>query len=93
MITARDLSVQGDQHQLILNQVSANFPPGQIHVIMGPNGSGKSTLLRCLCSLQPIKEGSIELAGRQASSFGIKELATLLSWTEAEHSRGPPPTA
>jgi ABC-type multidrug transport system ATPase subunit len=29
----------------ILREVSASFPPGQVHALMGPSGSGKSTIL------------------------------------------------
>lgn len=35
----------------VLNEVSADFPPGAITAVVGPNGAGKSTLLRVLLGL------------------------------------------
>jgi iron complex transport system ATP-binding protein len=34
--------------QLILNDISLQFEPGQFHLIIGPNGSGKSTFIKTI---------------------------------------------
>lgn len=40
----------------ILAGISAQFPSGEVSVIMGPSGSGKSTFLR-MCAGRPLKAG------------------------------------
>jgi putative ABC transport system ATP-binding protein len=46
-----------------LHQVSAEFSPGQLSVIVGPSGSGKSTLLHALAGIVVPQRGLI--------SFGV----------------------
>jgi ABC-2 type transport system ATP-binding protein len=41
---------------------------GQVVTMLGPNGSGKTTLFRLLCTLMPVQEGEIRVAGFSASS-------------------------
>ena len=45
----------------VLKGVNLKVGKGQVVVIIGPSGSGKSTLLRCVCLLEKIQEGSIEV--------------------------------
>lgn len=48
---------------LVLNRVNFNVEKGEKIVVCGPSGSGKSTLIRCLNSLEPHQEGSLEVDG------------------------------
>ena len=48
----------------ILRDVSLRAELGKITVILGRNGVGKTTLLKSMMGLVPIKNGSIELAGK-----------------------------
>lgn len=48
---------------LALNNVSADFRPGECHALMGENGAGKSTLGKLLAGLYKPDSGSIELNG------------------------------
>jgi len=45
----------------ILENLSIEFPRGQLSVIMGPSGCGKSTLLRCINFLELFDSGRIEI--------------------------------
>lgn len=40
------------------------FESGKIYGIVGVNGSGKSVLLKCLCGLEKIDTGNIQLDGK-----------------------------
>ena len=60
MITIENLtySIKG---KILINNVSADFESGKMHLILGPNGAGKSTTFKMLCGLlKPSKgEGTI----------------------------------
>jgi iron complex transport system ATP-binding protein len=43
----------------VVKEVSADFTPGSLHVIVGPNGSGKSTLLKAVAGEWPASTGNI----------------------------------
>ena len=47
MLSVRDLHARVDGKN-ILNGLTLDVEPGQVHAIMGPNGSGKSTLAQVL---------------------------------------------
>ena len=52
MIELHDLTV-GYGERTVLRDVSLDFPPGQVTVLLGPNGCGKSTLMKTALGLLP----------------------------------------
>ena len=54
----------------VLRGVDLDVLQGEVVVIIGPSGSGKSTLLRCVCQLEPIQRGEIEVEGVPISVGG-----------------------
>ncbi len=44
-------------------RVAFTVRPGEVLGVLGPNGAGKSTLLRAIAGLEPLSEGSVEVAG------------------------------
>lgn len=69
-------SVDGKQ---ILNGVSLEIAPGEIHAIMGPNGSGKSTLSYVLAGREgyEVTEGSVTFNGQDLLAMEPEERAVL----------------
>ena len=47
----------------VLRGIDLAVTQGEVVVIIGPSGSGKSTLLRCVCLLEAIQRGVIEVEG------------------------------
>ena len=47
----------------VLRGIDLEVAAGEVVVIIGPSGSGKSTLLRCVCLLEPIQRGEVEVEG------------------------------
>ncbi|NBX34826.1 sugar ABC transporter ATP-binding protein [bacterium] len=49
----------------VLQRVSLEFRPGEVHALMGENGAGKSTLMKMLAGLHQPDGGIIEWRGQQ----------------------------
>ena len=66
--------------QMILNDINADFPPGQLIGLIGPNGAGKSTLLRVLAGLQMIQEGHVSINGERLQKLQRIDLAKKMTY-------------
>ncbi len=64
---------QGDQTIEVLRGVDLAIAPGEIVALLGPSGSGKSTLLQAVGLLEGGFEGSIRIAGTEASKLNAHE--------------------
>jgi len=56
-----------------LNDVSLNFPAGELTALLGPSGCGKTTLLRIIAGLEGQDSGQVLLDGEDASSRHVRE--------------------
>jgi len=81
----------------VLNGVSLDIAPGEVHGLMGENGAGKSTLMKIVCGIEQPDEGEIVFKGKpvrfakpaDALNSGIsiihQELNSILDMTVAEN--------
>lgn len=61
-------SYDGDESNLVLDDVSLSVQRGSFLAVIGTNGSGKSTLARHFNALLPINSGSLRIAGIDATN-------------------------
>jgi iron complex transport system ATP-binding protein len=74
----QDLRVTlGDR--LVLPGIHLVVPAGRWTAVAGPNGAGKTTLLKALAHLLPAA-GSVQLLGRPAAQWSVRERARALAW-------------
>jgi len=80
VLDIRDLKrsfTQGDVTIHVLRGIDLAIQPGEIVALLGPSGSGKSTLLQAVGLLEGGFEGSIRIAGEEASALDNDGRTTL----------------
>ncbi len=60
---------------LALDNVSLDFPAGELVALLGPSGCGKTTLLRIIAGLEKADNGDVFLEGIDASGLHVRERA------------------
>ena len=56
-----------------LNNISLDFPEGQLVALLGPSGCGKTTLLRIIAGLEAADQGQVILEGQDATNVHVRE--------------------
>lgn len=74
MLTANNITFSVGQKRLI-EDISASFAPGQLHLIIGPNGAGKSTLIKVLARLLRPDSGTVKYEGLDVRDAREADLA------------------
>ncbi len=78
MIQVKNLTYTIGKKQ-ILNNISFQIEKGKIYGILGTNGSGKSTLLKALSRINPVKNSTIFLDGKDINQYSSKQLAQTIA--------------
>lgn len=68
---------QGGVRIDVLRGIDLSIRPGEIVALLGPSGAGKSTMLQAIGLLEGGFGGTIEIAGRDASSLSGDERTSL----------------
>ena len=61
--------------RIIVDEVEAFAPAGQVTALLGPNGAGKSTLIRSIVGLQPLLHGTVTLTGADGRGADLLRLS------------------
>ncbi|NLR67561.1 heme ABC transporter ATP-binding protein [Chitinophaga varians] len=64
-------------NNVLLEDISVQWGPGRMHIVMGPNGAGKSTLLRIAAGQLAPASGTVMYGNRPVTDFSVKELAAV----------------
>lgn len=64
----------------IIDNLTMEFPKGEISIVIGPNGCGKSTLLKQLSSRRKKIRGEVLLDEKPIQEYGAKSLARMLAY-------------
>ncbi|MBA3233475.1 MAG: ABC transporter ATP-binding protein [Propionibacteriales bacterium] len=62
--------VRGER--VVLPELTATIPSGQVTGLLGPSGCGKSTLMRSVVGVQKIASGSVWVLGKPAGSAALR---------------------
>lgn len=94
MLTVKNLSLRkGHKKTPLIQDVSLEFPAGEITLLLGKSGAGKSSLLRCLAHLESSYEGEILYQGQNLKEFRAEERASRLSFIAQSYALFPHLTA
>jgi iron complex transport system ATP-binding protein len=71
---------------VVVDNVTAVFPQGQITALVGSNGAGKSTLLNIIGRLIPPTNGNVMIQEKELSLWNSRELAQQLAILKQSNS-------
>lgn len=81
------------EKNLVLNNISLEFKPGEMVCILGPSGCGKSTLLRIMAGFEAPSSGELFIDGRNSNGPSsdhvfVFQHSALLPWMTVHQNVG-----
>lgn len=76
------------QDNIILSNVSLEFPAGEVVALVGHNGSGKSSLLKILGRQQSPTSGTVTCSGHALDHYGDRDFARAVAYLPQDLSTG-----
>jgi iron complex transport system ATP-binding protein len=67
-----------------LKDINLEIKRGLLVGLIGPNGCGKSTMMKCVCKINDMTSGNIEVAGKNIRLMKPLEVAKLVATVPAE---------
>jgi lantibiotic transport system ATP-binding protein len=89
MIAEKDLVIQTHSLQFsfgnleVLRNIDLEVPAGSIYGFLGPNGAGKSTTIKALLGLLQVKEGMVNLFGKDLTHHRLEILSRIGAMVES----------
>ncbi|MFN5854695.1 MAG: DevA family ABC transporter ATP-binding protein [Pseudanabaenaceae cyanobacterium] len=68
---------EGELRKQVLFDINLDVPAGQIVILTGPSGSGKTTLLTLIGALRSVKDGKLQVLGKEVTGMKQHELVAL----------------
>lgn len=79
MISVKDLTVNL-QNKPVIKNITCDFQPGRINLLLGKSGAGKTTLLKALIGLVSVDFGVILINGQQLDLLPPKQRSELIGY-------------
>lgn len=64
----------------VLFDISFDFPPGSVNMIIGASAAGKSSIMRVMLGLWPVMEGSMRIDGAEAYHFDRDQIGPQIGY-------------
>ena len=77
----------GYTNENVFQNLDLEIGHGEIFCLFGPNGCGKTTFLDCITGYNKIKEGQINLLGKELNAFSVSETARTVAYVPQTHEK------
>lgn len=74
ILQVRNLQVQGDRGERVVNRVNLNLRKGEMLAIAGVSGNGQEELLQALAGLRPVTGGQVFLQETDITNMPVRDL-------------------
>jgi len=77
-------SYTGNDHEMVLNDMSISAKPGKTTALVGPSGGGKSTIISLIQRFHDLDSGTIEIDGQNIADITAKSLRSKIAYVSQQ---------